>query len=99
MNKYIQSVLEFFYDIISIPVFLFHFLGIPFIWAEISSHIFIFMAASQNLSRGIAVLVFAIFIVHRVFKAIGWEYEYEMPRWLKWFNHDLRNKVLQKNKK
>ncbi|QQR76623.1 hypothetical protein IPJ63_03965 [Candidatus Nomurabacteria bacterium] len=98
MNKYIQSVLEFFYDIISIPVFLFHFLGIPFIWAEFTSRFLVFMTAGENVSHGVAILIFILLIVRRIFKAMNWEDRYDMPEWLRWFDQDLRHRILKKIK-
>ncbi len=92
-------MIEFIYDLISVPVFLFHFLGIPFIWAEFTGRFLVFMTAGENVSHGIAILVFAILLVHRIFKAMNWDSRYDMPKWLRWFNQDLRHRILQKNKK
>ncbi len=94
--KIYTELVKLIYDLFLIPVFLIHFLGIPFLIGLILKNFFYLLDLGENLSKGIAILVFFGFFAWRVWRAFDWETKHNMPKWIRWFSQDLKNKIVKK---
>ena len=89
----LKRLIEFLYNLFAVPVFLFHFIGIPFIFAELACLLCLFIGMNEGWARGIAILLFLFLIPVRVYRALYWDERYNMPKWLSWYDVELRRKI------